>query len=155
MGSYSWSHDSDVHIPADQVEPARQALARQRSDDVWKSTPFDDILCELGFEVSLSEGAVVGIQVLDEAKFTGEEESYLACLAPFVEDGDYIGCETDGLYWRWAFVHGRLYLVDGQIEVTFPAYEALMEGEIEAPDAFLCPIPPSPIPQALTERTSA
>ena len=127
MGYNVSMRGSHFIIPADKMDAACQALKDLNKRDElksggsfgggqpaqhwfsWMPSDYDqtmdtaaEILEELGFDFSWAEGADLELMGYDSK--SGDEEHFLAALAPFVPAGSYVNWEgEDGDHWQYFF----------------------------------------------------
>ena len=139
MGYYVKTRGIDFTIPKEHLEAACQALKDLNKRDelktggawgpdgrteawfAWMPADYDEtlhsaeeILKEVGFEVyDNGEG---GIELAGYDSKSGQEEHFVAALAPFVKEGSYIEWEgEDGELWRQVKVGDQIITQSGYI----------------------------------------
>jgi hypothetical protein len=140
MGYYVTLTEADFGIPETpevlaalhEMETKFDAIKRGGSfgpdgkQDKWfswmpKITTFDTVQAvfeALGFEVSEDEGKF-WLQGYDNK--TGQEDLFLAVVAPFVENGSYTNWRgEDGALYRFEVVNGRLVTQSAEVVWTSP-----------------------------------
>lgn len=73
-----------------------------------------EVFTDLGFEMNTVDDSKVSLWGYDNK--TGQEELFLAAVAPFVKDGSYTEWRgEDGSIWRYAAVDGRLVYQEAEL----------------------------------------
>lgn len=96
----------------------------------WMPKDYSDlttpqILAELGFEFSEApNGDLVGFFYDNKC---GDEDVFLAALAPFMADGEYLTWkgEDDGDYYRISYYGGKALVSRGEVNISWTAPEPL------------------------------
>lgn len=131
-------------IPADKLDAACQAMKDLNKHDElksgggwdgkqrqhwfsWMPANYDqtmdsaqEILEALGFETAsgfeTEDGKPGDLSITGYADKAGDEDKFLAALAPFVPDGSYVNWEgEDGIYWQHWFEAGQMIEKSGSI----------------------------------------
>lgn len=139
MGYNVSTRGSDFTIPADKLDAATQALKDLNKRDElksggsygpgdkreywfsWMPANYDEtmhtaaeILESLGFTLSTDNDGSISIDYYDSK--SGDEDKFIAALAPFVAEGSYINWEgEDGQHWRDEVRGGEIMQFNGSI----------------------------------------
>lgn len=121
--------NNDIRITKDNLPQTLKALrdtdrehCADHPDLIDPDATITDILENLGFTVQW-EGTPDDSDLIslytDEPTRSYDEETYLAAIAPYIENGSHLDFEgEDGYRWRYAFRDGEMTQYDG-----FTVYE--------------------------------
>lgn len=81
-------------------------------EDLTTIPTVQDVFRELGFEVEV-DGDTGDVVIGNYDSKIGDEETFFAAAAPFIESGEYEWKGEDGEFWKWTFHDGKMFHVVG------------------------------------------
>ena len=81
-------------------------------EDLTTIPTVQDVFRELGFEVEV-DGDTGDVVIGNYDSKIGDEETFFAAAAPFIESGEYEWKGEDGEFWKWTFHDGKMFHVSG------------------------------------------
>ena len=93
--------------------------------EIEKAESVESVFQSLGFDTIKVEG---GFKLVDYNSKTGQEDLFLAVVAPWTVSGSYITWRgEDDSYWRHVVTEGKMYRVHGEKKINFTHSEPFRE----------------------------
>ena len=81
--------------------------------DIENTPTVEAVFNQLGFETTTTDG---GFTLDSYNSKTGQEDLFLAVLAPWTKEGSWIEWRgEDGAQWRFSVINGKMYVEDAEV----------------------------------------